>query len=365
MITKKLPKILISILNKITEHKGTPFLVGGMVRDHFLKIDSKDYDIEVYGLNRLEELSLILKEFGDINIVGVSFGILKLKTDGIEIDFSFPRIENKDGIGHNGFEVKVDGNLSYKEASRRRDFTINSIGYNFKDNCFLDPFNGLDDLNNRVLKHIDDKTFIEDPLRLYRAVQFCARFNFKLDNCTKSLCKSMIHLSDFNSLSKERIFEEYRKLLLKSKKPSIGLELLNEFKLIQLDIKTLQSIDTISKYKRNDEKYNLVLMFYFISEILENISDDKRLKKDILLLKEFNIPKIYLPKVKNIISNEELISVKFDMLKNMPLPLVQGRDLIKLGHKPNKEFKIILDSLYKLQLDGKIASKKEAIEFIE
>ncbi|MEA3497510.1 MAG: CCA tRNA nucleotidyltransferase, partial [Campylobacterota bacterium] len=219
-----LPKPLVDILNKIILNGGTPILVGGIVRDYFLEKESKDYDIEVYGFDTIEELLSILKEFGEVNIVGVSFGILKLTVDNYDIDFSFPRLENKSGLGHRGFEIKIDGNLTFEDAAKRRDFTINSIGYDFKNKKFLDPFNGVEDIKKRVLKHIDDSTFEEDPLRVYRAVQFCGRFNFDVDNATKILCKKMIKSIDFETLSKHRIFQEYKKLLLKSMKPSIGLK---------------------------------------------------------------------------------------------------------------------------------------------
>ena len=355
---------LVNILNKIILNGATPILVGGIVRDYFLEKESKDYDIEIYGFKTIDELIFILKEFGEVNIVGVSFGILKLTVDNYDIDFSFPRIENKNGIGHRGFEILIDGNLTFEKASKRRDFTINSIGYDFKNKNFLDPFNGIEDIEKRVLKHIDDNTFIEDPLRVYRAIQFCARFDFVLDNNTKKLCRKMINSDDFKTLSKHRIFQEYKKLLLKSDKPSIGLKLLNEFKLINYESDILNNIDKMVKYKRENDKDSLVLMFYFLFDILETISDDKKLIKSIKSIKKLKVPKIYNYKVKDINCESKLVSVKFDIFRDMPIPFVEGKDLIKLGFKPSVEFKIILDKVYQMQLDGEVASKDEAISFI-
>ena len=359
-----LPLSLITILNKIIDYGGVPILVGGIVRDYFLNLESKDYDIEIYHIESLDKLILILKEFGDVNIVGASFGILKLTIDNIDIDFSFPRLESKNGLGHRGFEIKIDSNLSFENAAKRRDFTINSIGYDFKNDKILDPYNGIDDINNKVLKYVDKDSFIEDPLRVYRTVQFCARFEFILDSQTKLLCKEMVNYNEFKTISKERIFQEYKKLLFKSMKPSIGLSLLKEFNLNNYDDKVLIDIDNMVRYKSNDKRKDLVLMFYFISDILEEISNDVKLAKDIKKLKEFKVPIIYQHKISDIEINAELISIKLDMMKNMPTAILAGKDLITLGYKPSVEFKTILDKVYRQQLDGKITSKDEAIYYI-
>ncbi|MEA3554261.1 MAG: hypothetical protein U9R39_07675 [Campylobacterota bacterium] len=359
-----LPKFLTKILDKIVAKGGIPILVGGMVRDYFLEIESKDYDIEIYKIDTIQSLIEILKEFGDVNLVGASFGILKLNTNNMDIDFSFPRQESKYGIGHKGFNIKINSELDFKSASIRRDFTINSIGYDFKNNKILDPHNGINDINKKVLKYVDKISFIEDPLRVYRSVQFSARFNFILDADTKKLCKDMVGYDEFNSLSKERIFQEYKKLLLKSDKPSIGISLLREFNLNSYDNKTFKDIDDMVIFKLNDTKENLVLMFYFIYETLEQISDDKRLIKDIITLKKFEVPKIYLYKIKNVKNKAELISKKLNIMRNMPLPFVGGKELISLGYKPSIEFKSILNRVYQLQLDGVIASKNDAMIYL-
>ena len=360
----KLPDSLIIILEAIIKKNAVPVLVGGIVRDGFLNKESKDYDIEVYNLNSLSQLEEILKEFGTVNLVGKSFGILKLNIDNIEIDFSFPRVENKTSLGHTGFDVIIDGKLDFKEASKRRDFTINAIGYDFKNKIFIDPFDGINDINNKTLKHIDDKTFIEDPLRVYRAVQFCARFDLELDINTKSLCKKIVSSDEFNTLSKERIFEEYKKLLLKSHKPSIGLKLIEEFKIECFDKSIFENIDLMTQLKTNNTKKNLVLMFYFIDDILKKISDDKKLIKDIEKLKNFKIPKIYKEKIKDITSDAEVVKIKFEIMNDMPKPFIMGKDLIKLGLEPSVKFKKILDNLYQMQLDGLVSSKEQSVKYI-
>lgn len=229
----KIPKILENILKDLQELGAIPILVGGCVRDYFLNKEIKDFDIEIFNFDSLELLEISLKKFGNVKLVGKSFGVLTLKVEGYDFDFALPRIEKKVGNSHTDFEVITNSNLSFEEAAIRRDFTINAIGYDYFKDEFIDPFNGIDDLKNRTLKHIDEKTFVEDSLRVYRAVQFAARFEFNLDENTKELCKKIVLSDELSYLPKERIYEEFKKLFLKSNKPSIGFELLRELRLLK------------------------------------------------------------------------------------------------------------------------------------
>jgi len=224
----KIPNILKIISIQLAEQNAKAIIVGGSVRDHFLKLPSKDIDIEVYGLSSLEQLEKILSQYGSVNFVGKSFGVLKFVYKGMEYDFSFPRTEAKIAQGHRGFDVKIDGNLSFKEASKRRDFSMNALGYDIEAEQFLDPFDGLEDIKAKQLRHIDDVTFMEDPLRVYRAIQFCARFDLTLDKESFSLCNQMVEQGMLEELPKERVYEEWEKLLLKAPKPSSGFELMRE-----------------------------------------------------------------------------------------------------------------------------------------
>ncbi len=360
-----IPSELKNILEKLIESGARPVLVGGFVRDHFLEIPSKDIDIEVYALDTLEQLSSILEEFGTLSFVGKSFGVLKLKVGVEEYDFSFPRRENKIALGHTGFDVKIDGSMGYIEGARRRDFTINSIGFDYKEKKFLDPFNGIADLEQKRLKHIDEKTFIEDPLRVYRGVQFCARFELTLDKTTKDLFKTMVDDREFETLPKERVFEEYKKLLLKAKKPSIGLKLLNELGIEDINKESLIHIDNMALLLKEDTKTNLVLMFYFLEDILKKVSNDIKLLKDIEELKKFKTPKIYEDKISKNDSVEIRVKKNYKLMRNMPEPMIQGRDLIELGMKPGPEFKNILEKLYTGQINGDFRLKKDAKRFLK
>ena len=178
------------------------------------------------GLKTLEELENVLSAFGSVNLVGKSFGVLKFVHEKEEYDFSFPRLESKVGKGHRGFDVTVDGQLDFKTAAMRRDFTVNAMGYDIEEKSFLDPFNAQRDIKDAILRHIDDHSFVEDPLRVYRAVQFSARFGYALAEETQALCQDMVVQGMLEELPKERVYVEWKKLLLKAAKPSIGFELM-------------------------------------------------------------------------------------------------------------------------------------------
>ncbi len=279
-----LPKIIKIISKELVKKNAKAIVVGGAVRDHFLDLPCKDYDVEVYGLAKIEILEEILATYGSVNLVGKSFGILKFVHEGEEYDFSFPRTEQKTDIGHTGFDVSCDGFLSFEEASLRRDFTVNAIGYEVEKKVFLDPFNAEDDMQSKTLRHINAKTFMEDPLRVYRAVQFCARFGYVLASETFELCFDMVEQGMLNELAKERVYIEFKKLLLKSKKPSVGFELMSELGILEkyfpelyalIDvpqspiwhpegdvwIHTMMCIDKMVSLKTDDEKHNLKMMF--------------------------------------------------------------------------------------------------------
>lgn len=198
----------------IQEKGGKAYYVGGYVRDLFLGYQSKDIDIEVHGINE-ETLLEVLKQLGTPLEYGKSFGIYSIK--GTNIDIALPRKEIKTGEGHRDFDVEVKPNISLKDAASRRDFTINSMMLDILTNELIDPFDGKKDLENKIIRHVNETSFIEDPLRIFRAAQFSSRFNFEIAQETIELCKTM----DETSLSKERIEAELKKALLEANKPSL------------------------------------------------------------------------------------------------------------------------------------------------
>ena len=445
-ITKfKIPSVLEEILKDLQKIGATPILVGGSVRDFFLNIPIKDYDIEIFGINSLEIIQNCLEKFGSVKLVGKSFGVLTLKVNEYDFDFALPRTETKIGNTHQDFEVITNANLSFKEAAIRRDFTINAIGYDFLKKEFLDPFDGINDLKNKIIKHINDTTFIEDSLRVYRAVQFASRFDFKIDENTKKLCKQIVLNGDLVHLPKERIYEEFKKLFLKSAKPSIGFELLRELGVLKyfqeleilIDciqdpiyhpegdvwIHTMMSLDELARILKEEnieDEYKKLYLFYGIlchdfgkpfctKEIDGKITSFKHeslgIEPTINFLSKLTNEKKFIEIVCSLVKNHltpfqlylaesslkaiKRLSLKVNIedlcfvcladclgrtildkekcskatswllskakeldIHNEPIkPMIQGRDLIKLGFKPSNKFKEILEFAFDLQLD--------------
>ena len=218
-----LPADLRAVLDAV-RRVGRPRLVGGCVRDWLLGLEAKDFDVEVPGVT-FEELHRALAPFGATDVVGRSFGVIKLRLGGVEYDFSLPRRESKTGAGHRGFAVAPDPELSDAEAAARRDFTVNAIALDPFTGALLDPHGGERDLRARVLRHTS-AAFSEDPLRVLRAMQLAARFDFALAPETAALCRRIA--DTFAQLPVERVWGEWDKWATKSAKPSRGLAVLEE-----------------------------------------------------------------------------------------------------------------------------------------
>lgn len=205
---------------------GRPRLVGGGVRDWLLGLNAKDFDVEVAGVG-FDGLHHALSPFGATDVIGRSFGVIKVRSadTGAEYDFSLPRRESKTGAGHRGFAVAPDPNLSDAEAAARRDFTVNAIAYDPSTQVLVDPFDGQRDLKARVLRHTS-AAFVEDPLRVLRAFQLAARFDFTVAPETAALCRSIS--ASFAELPLERVWGEWQKWAEKAVQPSRGLEVLEQ-----------------------------------------------------------------------------------------------------------------------------------------
>ena len=195
---------------------GRALIVGGWVRDRLRGQPSKDLDLEVFGIPE-DRLAALLEQFGRVEAVGQSFAVYKIGP----IDVALPRRESKAGRGHKGFRVVGDPSMTIEEAARRRDFTVNAISWDPLTDTYEDPFDGRADIDRRVLRVVDPVTFADDSLRVLRAIQFAARFEYSLSDDTADLCRR-IPLDD---LPAERIWGEFEKLLLQAERPSIGLAL--------------------------------------------------------------------------------------------------------------------------------------------
>ncbi len=206
------------IARRVRDAGGRALLVGGCVRDRLFGGQPKDFDFEVYGLSP-ERLKATLAQAFALDLVGASFGVLKIK--GHDIDVALPRRETKLGLGHRAFEMACDPDLSLEEASARRDFTVNAIYRDPLTDEILDPWNGRADLAQRRLRHVSPH-FAEDPLRVLRGMQFIARFGLRPAQETIRLCRTMTP----EGLAPERLMGEWSKLLVQGTWISHGLAFL-------------------------------------------------------------------------------------------------------------------------------------------
>ena len=409
-----LPRRLLSIAGEIREAGGRAFLVGGWVRDALLGKDCRDYDVEVYDLTQ-DELVPILKKYGRTNLVGKAFGVIHLAMKGLSLDFSFPRTESKVGYGHRGFVVHTNEKLSFKEAALRRDFTINAMGMELPELTLCDPYGGIDDLKKGLLRHVGP-AFVEDSLRILRGVQFASRFALRLAPETIELCQTL----SLEDLSIERLFEEFKKWLLKPGKPSLGLRAFLDIKLNEFFPEVLPlrgSWEDLGEMLDNMESARQTLAaegnalsdaqameFAFASflcgnpgtslKFLERITNETHLLKIVpLLLNEYsnldfaivnNAPALRRLAVKlgglkllcllvkctprefyagNVEFPEKLwqAAANLDLLEVAPQPFLMGKMLMEMGMKPGKEMGELIKQSFELQLDGEITNADEAI----
>lgn len=394
---------------------GRCFLVGGWVRDHLMgREDGRDYDIEVYHLDQ-ETLISILQQHGRPNLVGKSFGVIHLVSRGIHYDFSFPRLESKVGVGHRAFKVETSPNLDFKTAASRRDFTINAMGMELPDFRLEDPYHGLSDLKKRLLRHVGP-AFAEDSLRVLRAIQFAARFNLSVAPETVALCRRL----DLSDLSSERIYEEFRKWLLKAKTPSVGLYW---FRQMQLDRFFPQiscppeanwdqwgeMLDGASRY-HSDETLRMALMFSVLAWgcadrqslqiLLSQWSDETALHRQVppiwehapmlraALASGLALEPSWLRRYACQVHVEVAVAwtraqdswaqppidaTQYEQLESLgrqlnvwnesPQPLLTGKMLISLGLKPGPHFGTWIQQCFERQLDGLITSSEQALQW--
>lgn len=251
------------IAKKVNLYGGRAYFVGGYVRDEYrLSIgqiakmnEDIDIDIEIHGIEK-NILESILSQFGDVMEIGKSFGIYTIRK--LNLDIALPRIEIKSGQKHTDFDIEIDPFIGTYRAARRRDFTINSIMKDIITGEYIDHFNGISDIENRMIRYINKEKFQEDALRVLRACQFAARFEYKIDKKTIELCKEI----NISSLSKERIYTEVNKGLF-ADKPSIFFKYLDEMNHLDYwfkELYDLKKVEQDEKFHAEGSVYNHTLM---------------------------------------------------------------------------------------------------------
>lgn len=366
----------ILLASKVKEKGGRAFYVGGYVRDLLLNIPNKDIDIEVHGIAE-KDLVAILNEIGEVDYYGRSFGIYALRHEDIEV--ALPRSEKVLGTGHRDFEISVNPDMGYKNAALRRDFTINALMMDVLSHEILDYFNGTDDLNKGIIRHVNDVSFVEDPLRVYRAAQFASRFGFKIDERTVELCKGI----DTFVLSRERIEEELKKALLKAERAEIFFECLKEMNQKDVWFKGVNNLSCLMKYESNrinaDNKYYFMVLLLALDnglDFIEAFSNNRELKAYVKryyeLYELINNRTLFTERYLKdsfddfiyILSADEKVKVNsyLENIDKIKLNLVSGDELLRRNIKPGENFGRALRDINRLIIEG--MDKKKAIGVI-
>ena len=366
----------ILLASKVKEKGGRAFYVGGYVRDLLLNIPNKDIDIEVHGIAE-KDLVAILNEIGEVDYYGRSFGIYALRHEDIEV--ALPRSEKVLGTGHRDFEISVDPDMGYKNAALRRDFTINALMMDVLSHEILDYFNGTDDLNKGIIRHVNDVSFVEDPLRVYRAAQFASRFGFKIDERTVELCRGI----DTFVLSRERIEEELKKALLKAERAEIFFECLKEMNQKDVWFKGVNNLSCLMKYESNrinaDNKYYFMVLLLALDnglDFIEAFSNNRELKAYVKryyeLYELINNRTLFTERYLKdsfddfvyILSADEKVKVNsyLENIDRIKLNLVSGDELLRRNIKPGENFGRALRDINRLIIEG--MDKEKAIGVI-
>ena len=244
------------IAREAEKRGGRVYYVGGCVRDALLGIETKDIDLEIHGLTPAQTEE-ILDRMGTRLLFGKSFGIYGLAEFGLDI--AMPRKETATGRGHRDFSVSVDPHIGPEKAAERRDFTVNAMMQDVLTGEILDPFEGQRDLTDGVIRHVNAKSFPEDPLRVLRAARFAARFGFTVAEETRELCRGI----DLAPLSGERIMGELRPVLLQTERPSVFFQILRDMDQLDVwfpEIKALIGVPQEGRYHREGDVWTHTMM---------------------------------------------------------------------------------------------------------
>lgn len=397
----ELPPELIELAHAIADRGGRAFLVGGGVRDHLMRVPVKDWDVEVFGVPA-NALVGVLRERGHVNTVGRAFGVLKWRPRGMrdeEIDVSIPRRDSKVGPGHRGIQVEGDPDMPMAEAARRRDLTINALMWDIAAGRLEDPAGGLADLRAKRLRAVDDGTFLEDPLRALRVVQFAARLgDFAVDPGLAALCRR----ASLSELPAERIQGEWGKLLLRSARPSVGLRVARVTNILERvfpQAAALQTDDTLDALAAGPRSalaagpaWALMLAGWLhsdaaavtptldrlwihtvggypvrervtqaVAEVAAPLDGDAALRH-LSTRAEVRLVIALQSAVRGVsLAAETARAETLGVSMKKPPPLLHGRDLGPLGVPPGRGMGQLLQAVYTAQLDGRVRTTKEAL----
>ncbi|GGW81680.1 CCA tRNA nucleotidyltransferase [Salegentibacter mishustinae] len=305
------------------EIKLESYVIGGFVRDHILQRgEPKDIDIVAIGsgIELAKKVAEILPHKPKVQVFK-NYGTAMLRAYDMEIEFVGARKESYQKDSRK--PIVEDGSL--EDDQNRRDFTINALALGLNEDNFgnlLDPFDGIEDLNSKIIKTpLDpDITYSDDPLRMLRAIRFATQLNFKIEK--ESLDAISRNKKRIKIISKERITDELHKIML-AEKPSKGFSLLHKTGLLHIimpELTALEGIDEIEGQKHKDN-------FWHTLEVVDNIAentDDLWLRWAALLHDIGKAPtKKFHKKIGWTFHGHEFVGAKmvFKLFKRLRLPL--------------------------------------------
>lgn len=254
------------IANKIKQNGGNLYLVGGAVRDKLMQKVVHDEDYCITGISSEDFESL----FPEAHLRGKFFGVYDIEGK----EFAIARKEKKNGKGHKEFVIETGRNITIEEDLKRRDITINSIAEDVLTGKLIDPFNGIKDIENKIIKATSN-SFIEDPLRVYRVARFAASLDFEVDENTIEMMKTL--KDELNNLSKERVFTEFRKAL-STDKPSKFFDILREAEVLDVHFKEIYDLigsTQPEKYHPEGDSYNHTMI---VVDHSAELADDLKIR---------------------------------------------------------------------------------------
>ena len=379
---------------KVLMKHSSVYICGGCVRDSLMDKSPKDIDIVVEGIS-MDNINVLLKHYGKASLVGQSFAVIKFRPTyhtGEDFDIAIPRTDRKIGTGHKGFEVSTEG-VTILDDLKRRDFTINSIAVNLKTAEILDPFKGIKDLSAKILRATDKSAFIEDALRIIRAIQFASRFKFDIEPNTLQLMKKNVNL--IKEISGERIKDEFDKIILKNGSTRVAYDLIERSdldkalfgqKFIKDGFEYFDDLDMVSFYyvlgnlgnktpwkfykERLKGEYSITKALMTLGQYLSKFDESKpeeenkwnafqMLKTSPMLLNAQVLPTV----VSDIIND---MKAKKIPMKSGDIP-VNGNDIMNKFGVENEEVGNIINRMYKDALMNKFdwKNKEKTLKYLE
>ncbi|MBN2799933.1 MAG: CCA tRNA nucleotidyltransferase [Deltaproteobacteria bacterium] len=384
------PRLVTEIAEDCRLAGGRALLVGGCVRDHLMGLPVKDWDVEVHGVT-LEALRALLLERGRVDEVGRSFGVFKIRRGRAELDVSVPRRDSRQGPGHRGISVQGDPWMGLHEAVRRRDLTVNAVYFDPLSRELIDPSGGLDDLAARRLRAVDADTFLEDPLRALRVVQFAARLDFAVDDALVALCRE----APLDELPPERVEGEWRKLLVQGVARERAMGVARAMRILPRVFPEVEpwspgALDRLPPIASPRRRYAVALGVWLgqtprdgVERTLDRLRLHKvegwDLRRAVLELRRArDLPLEGSAALKLASAQVELQlllwlrraeggSVDWDLagqlgiLTDPPSPWIRGRDLLGLGFARGPHLGPLLREIYRLQLSERLSDPDEAL----